>query len=76
MEEALDNLTIYYKINSLRVDPEKAQVTAFHLRNKEANRSLKVVWNETDLENTSYPKYYGVTLDKSLCYQQHLQNTK
>ena len=41
-EEALDNLTIYYKINSLR----------------------------------AYPKYLGVTLDRSLCYKQHIQNTK
>ena len=37
-EEALDNLAIYYKINSLRANPEKTWVAAFHLRNKEANR--------------------------------------
>ena len=39
-----------------------------HLRNKEANRLLKVVWNETELENTSYPKYFG--------YKHHIQTTK
>ena len=55
---------------------KKTQVTAFHLRNKEANRSLKVVWNETELGNTAYPKYLGVTLDRSLCYKQHIQNAK
>ena len=43
IEEALDNLTIYYKVNSVRANPEKTQVTAFHLRNKDAKRSLKVV---------------------------------
>ena len=35
-----------------------------------------MVWNETELENTSYPKYLRVTLDRSLCYKQHIQNTK
>ena len=43
--DALDNLTQYYRSNSLRANPDKTQVTAFHLRNKEAKRSLKVVWN-------------------------------
>ena len=62
-------------MNSLRANPEK-KVTAFQLRNKDANRSLKLVYNETELENTAYPKYLGVTLDRSLCYKQHIQNTK
>ena len=39
---ALDELTQYYSSNSLRANPDKTQVTAFHLRNKESNRSLKV----------------------------------
>ena len=53
VQEALGKLTTYYKINSLRANPDKMQVTEFHLRNKEANRLLKVVWNETELENTT-----------------------
>ena len=40
--DALDELTPYYRSNSLRANPDKTQVTAFHLRNKEANRSIKV----------------------------------
>ena len=56
--------------------PKKTQVTAFHLRNKDAKRSLKVVWNKTELENTTHPKYPGVTLDRSFSYKQHIQNTK
>ena len=67
IDEALDNLTTYYKMNSLRANAEKnTQVTAFHLMNKKVNRSLKLVWNETELDNTAYPKYLGVTLDRSL----------
>ena len=54
--DALDNLTQYYRSNSLRANPDKTQVTAFHLRNNEAKRSLKVEWKKTELENTPHPK--------------------
>ena len=69
IEEALDNLTTYGKVNCLRANPEKTQVTAFHLRNKEAKRSLKLVCNKTELANTTHPKYLGVTLDRSLTFK-------
>ena len=35
-----------------------------------------MVWNKTELENTTHPKCLGVTLDRSLSYKQHIQNTK
>ena len=50
--DALDELTQYYRFNSLRANPDKTQATAFHLRNKEANRSLNVEWNRKELKNT------------------------
>ena len=58
------------------VQTQIRQVTAFHRRNKEANRSLKVEWNRTKLENTPHPKYLGVTLDRTLSYKEHIHNTK
>ena len=48
IRDALDELTQYYRSNSLRANPDNI----FLLRNKEANRSLKVEWNRTELENT------------------------
>ena len=48
--DSLDKLTQYYRSSSLRANPDKTQVAAFHLRNKEAKRSLKVIWNKTALE--------------------------
>ena len=41
----------------MRANPDTTQVTAFHLRNKAAKRSLnlKVVWNKTELENNPPP---------------------
>ena len=74
--DALDEVTHYYRSNSLRANPDKTQVTTFHLRNKEANRSLKLEWNKTELENTPHPKYLGVTLDRTLSYKEHIHNTK
>ena len=74
--DALDELTQYYRSNSLRANPDKTQVTAFHLRNKEDNRSLKVEWNRTELENTPHPKYLGVTVERTLSYKVHIHNTK
>ena len=60
----------------LRVNPEKTQVTTFYLPNKVKTRSLNVSWNGVDLENSTHPKYLGVTLDRTLSYKQHIQNTK
>ena len=74
--DALEELTQYYRSNSLRVNPDKTQVTAFHLRTKEAIQSLKVEWNRTKLENTPHPKYLGVNLDRTLSYKEHMHNTK
>ena len=74
--DALEELTQYYRSNSLRANPDKTQVTAFHLRNKEANRLLKVEWNRTKLENTPHPRYLCVTLDLTLSYKEHMHNTK
>ena len=76
IEEALNELTQYYRNNSLRTNPDKTQVTAFLLRNREVKRSLKIAWNRVDLENTAYSKYLGVTLDRTLNYKQHILNTK
>ena len=76
IEESLSDLTQYYRSNDLRANPDKTQVTAFHLRNKEAKRTLKVKWNMTDLEYTPHPKYLGITLDRTLSYKQHIHNTK
>ena len=76
IEEALRELTHYYRNNSLRANHDKTQVTAFHLQNREAKRSLQVSWNEVDLENTDTPKYIGVTLYRTLSYKTHIHNTK
>ena len=76
IKESLNELTQYYRSNNLCANPEKPQVTAFHLGNKEAKRTLKVKWNRAYLENTPDPKYLCVTLDRTLSYKQPIHNTK
>ena len=60
IEEALGELTEYYRNNSLHANPDKTQVTAFHLLNRETMRILKVSWNGVDLENTAGSKDLGL----------------
>ena len=48
------------------VHPAAVTHVTFHMRNKEAKLSLKVVWNS---------EYLGVTLDRTLGYKHHKHNT-
>ena len=67
IEEVLDELTTYYRSISLSANPDKTQVTSFHLKTQDAKRTSKFNLNNTDLENT---------LDRTLSYKQHIHNTK
>ena len=42
LTEALHNLREYYKRNHLHANPDKAQICAFHLKNREASRKLNI----------------------------------
>lgn len=75
LTHALEELSTYYKESHLKPNPGKTQVCAFHLRSREARRRLNVTWEGKALEHTDSPKYLGVTLDRTLTYKQHCQNT-
>ena len=68
----MGGLTHYYRAKILLANPYKTQVTAFHLGNKNVNRSLKIKWNNSDMESTAYPKYLGITLNMTLSYNEHI----
>lgn len=55
LEEALKKMATYYEENTLRPNPTKTQVSAFHLKNKQAGRRLKVRWQDSELEHTDFP---------------------
>jgi hypothetical protein len=69
-------MSTYYKKNWLKPNPKKTQVCTFHLRNKEAKRKLRIIWEDVEIENTEYPKYLGVTLDRTLSFKLHCENVK
>jgi len=76
VEESLKVMSDYYDENSLKPNPTKTQVCAFHLKNRKADRKLKIEWRGTVLENSAHPTYIGVTLDRSLTYKHHFEKTK
>ena len=71
LASGLNDLGAYYKENHMRPNPAKTQLTAFPLKNRQADRKVNVTWNGTKLEHTHSPVYLGITLDRSLTYQNH-----
>ena len=76
LSSALEQMGQYYDKWSLNPNPLKTQVCAFHLRNKEANRKLKILWRGEELEHHQFPVYLGVTLDRTLSFATHLQKLR
>ena len=74
--DTLAGLTPYYAANRLRANPEKTQISTFHLKNRDAQRELKVVWHGKLLTFSHKPVYLGVTLDRCLTYKDHIAKTK
>ena len=77
--DSLTLLTEYYVKNHLKSNASKTQVQvcAFHLRNREANRTpLRVTRSGTLLEYHPNPLYLRVKLDCTLSYRSHILSTK
>lgn len=76
LNRALSKLTPYYEENQLKPNPLKTEVCAFHLRHIDSNKKLKVIWSGQELNHNFTPRYLGVTLDRTLTFKKHCQNTK
>ena len=76
IKKLCDELTTYYRSNSLRANPDKTQFTSFHLKNREAKRTLKVKWDNTDLENTAHSKVPRCHLGQNPVLHEHIHNTE
>lgn len=72
----LEDLADYYDNNHLKPNPDKTQVCAFHLRNRQARRKLNVIWKGKQLQHCDTPKYLGINLDRTLTFKYHCENTK
>ena len=70
--DALAGVTPYYAVNHLRVNPEKTQISTFHLKTRDAQRELKVVWHGKLLAYSQKPVYLGVTLGRCITYKDRI----
>src|SRR5436190_788387 len=68
-------LSDYFKTWKLQPNPAKTEVSLFHLNNRLANYKLNISFDGTPLTDNKFPKYLGVTLDRSLTYRTHIKKT-
>ena len=74
--DALDELTHYYRSNSLRANPNK---TTNYCISSEEQRGQSITKSGMEQDRTPeypHPKYLGVTLDHTLSYREHIHNTR
>ncbi len=60
----------------LKLSMVKTTTTAFHLHNKDIQRHLHVSLNSAALPNNDHPVHFGVMLDHTLTYRQHIESLK
>lgn len=71
----LASLGTYFRRWRLKPNPNKTETACFHLSNRAASKQLQVQFEDTLLRHNDHPKYLGVTLDRTLTYKKHLENT-
>ena len=69
----MTTLSAYLQTWRLKLSHAQTVTAAFHLRNREAKRELKVKNNGKILPFCPAPIYLGVKLDRALTYRHHLE---
>jgi len=57
-------------------NPNKTEVSCFHLNNHQANKTLSIKLDDKLLKHNFAPTYLGVTLDRTLNYNQHIEKVR
>ena len=73
LTEDMKKMEDYFTYWRLRPNPNKTTTTAFHLSNRQAKTELNVTFCGKTVKHEEFPKYLGVTLDRSLTYREHLK---
>ena len=75
LRDDMTQLKRYFEKWYLRMNCSKTTMTAFHLNNHTANLTMEVSADNVFLPPQAEPKYLGVTLDRSLTYRTHIEDT-
>jgi len=65
----------YFRSWRLKPSSVKTECSSFHLNNREANKTLNIMFEDEPLQFNQTPKYLGVKLDRSLTYEPHIKQT-
>lgn len=71
----MESVASFFRRWYLRMNLQKTVTSVFHLNNRQAGQTLQILVEGQPLPSETHPKYLGVTLDRSLTYNQHLTNT-
>jgi hypothetical protein len=74
LERDLEKLSTYFRNWRLKPNPNKTEVTTFHLNNRQSNSKINVHFEGVLLNHTDHPKYLGVTLDRTLTFKRHIDS--
>jgi len=66
----------YLQTWNLNLSTTETLSAVFHLNNKEAKRELEINFNDETLSFFTEPKYFGITLDRTLTYRRHLESLR
>ena len=74
LSQDVDTLSTYFANWRLKLNTGKTVSIVFHLSNRKANYELNVTTHGENLRFERNPVYLGVTLDRTLSFNQHLTN--
>lgn len=75
LNDDLARLERYFHKWRLQPSATKTEVSCFHLNTRMADRAVHVSLQGSVLRYNKHPKYLGVTLDRTLSFKKHLENT-
>ena len=73
LEKDLRTMNDYYLDWRLKLNPNKTEVSTFHLNNRMSNKILNITFNDIQIVHNKNPKYLRVWLDRSFKLQVKLQ---